>query len=52
MEDDAKVAKDAANRWTDNLYLISQWIERSRPNVTMKDLEKSFPIYKDLDYIA
>jgi len=22
MEDDSKVAKDAANRWTDNLYLI------------------------------
>ena len=22
MEDDSKVAKDAANRWTDNLFLI------------------------------
>ncbi len=26
MEDDSKMSKDAANRWTDNLYLIMQWI--------------------------
>ena len=52
MEEDSKIAKEAANRWTDNLYLISQWIERSRPSITMKELEKSFPVYKDLDYIS
>ena len=50
MEDDSKIAREAVNRWTDNLYMIYQWISRSRPNITMKDLEKSFPIYKDLDY--
>ena len=26
MQDDMKVAKDAVNRWTDNLYLVLQWI--------------------------
>ena len=26
MEGDGKVAKLAVNRWTDNLYLIQQWI--------------------------
>lgn len=52
MEVDSKIAKDATNRWTDNLFLISQWITNSRPNITMKDLEKSFPVYKELDHIA
>ena len=26
MEEDMKIAKDAVNRWTDNLYVILQWI--------------------------
>ena len=51
MEDDSKVAKDAANRWTDNLYLIQQWIQQIKPGFTSKELEKNFPIYKELDYI-
>ena len=51
MESDSKIAKDAVNRWTDNLYQILQWIQSTKPNLTQKDLEKSFPIYKDLDYL-
>jgi len=26
ISDDTKISKDAINRWTDNLYLILQWI--------------------------
>ena len=26
MNDDMKMAKDAVNRWTDNLNLVMQWI--------------------------
>ena len=51
MEDDSKVAKDAANRWTDNLYVIMQWIQQSKPGFTQKELEKNFPVYKELDYV-
>ncbi len=51
MEEDSKISKDAVNRWTDNLYLILQWIQQSKPNFTQKELEQSFPIYKNLDYI-
>jgi len=51
MEENSKIAKDACNRWTDNLYLIMQWIQASKPGLTQKELEKSFPIYKDLDYV-
>lgn len=37
---DTKVAKEAINRWTDNLYSIMQWIQNSRPEAGSSDLEK------------
>ena len=51
MEQDSKLARDAANRWTDNCFMILQWIQNSKPGFSSKELEKSFPIFKDLDYI-
>ena len=51
MEEDSKVARDAANRWTDNCFIILQWIQNSKPGFTQKDIEKNFPIFKELDYI-
>ncbi len=51
MKNDSKIARDAVNRWTDNLYLIQQWIQQSRPGFCGKELEKNFPIYKELDYV-
>ena len=46
-----KVAKDAVNRWTDNLYLLLQWIQDNKNGVTQEDLAKQFPVFKNLDYI-
>ena len=48
---DTKIAKEAINRWTDNLYVIMQWIQQSRPEASASDLEKQFPIFNNLDYI-
>ncbi|CAI2375837.1 unnamed protein product [Moneuplotes crassus] len=47
----AKVAKDAANRWTDNLFEVQSYITDKNPNITEEDLAKQFPILKDLDNI-
>jgi hypothetical protein len=51
IADDSKISKDSINRWTDNLFLILQWIQNSKPGFTQKELEQSFPIYKNLDYV-
>merc|ERR1712080_182471 len=51
ITDDTKIAKNSINRWTDNLYLILQWIQQSKPGFTQKELESSFPIYRGLDYV-
>ena len=51
IADDSKISKDSINRWTDNLFLILQWIQSSKPGFTQKELEQSFPIYKNLDYV-
>lgn len=48
---DTKISKDAINRWTDNLYTIMQWIQNSRPEASASDLEKQFPVFKNLDYL-
>ena len=31
ISQDTKIAKDSINRWTDNLFMIVQWIQQSRP---------------------
>ena len=51
ISQDTKISKDAINRWTDNLFLILQWIQQSWPGFMQKDLEGSFPIYRNLDYV-
>lgn len=51
IADDTKISKDSINRWTDNLFLILQWIQNSKPGFTQKELEGSFPIYRNLDYV-
>lgn len=51
ISSDTKISKDSINRWTDNLFLILQWIQQSKPGFTQKELESSFPIYKNLDYV-
>ena len=48
---DTKISKAAINRWTDNLFLIVQWIGQSRPGFSAADLSGSFPIFKNLDYV-
>lgn len=45
----AKVAKDAANRWTDNLFEMKSWVSDKNPNFTDDILEKQFPVLKNLD---
>ena len=39
IAEDTKISKDAINRWTDNLFLIVQWIQQSKPGFTQKELE-------------
>ena len=51
MEEDTKIAKIAVNRWTDNLYIIMQWIQNTKPSCNQKELEQNFPIYKNLEFM-
>ncbi|XP_030754265.1 meiotic nuclear division protein 1 homolog [Sitophilus oryzae] len=42
--------KDAANRWTDNIFAIKSWCKKKFP-VEDKDIDKQFGIPDDFDYI-
>ena len=44
-----KLAKDSANRWTDNLFEVKSWISDKNPNLTGSELEQQFPVLKNLD---
>ncbi|KAE8745592.1 hypothetical protein FOCC_FOCC007703 [Frankliniella occidentalis] len=46
-----KVAKEAANQWTDNIFTIKTWC-KDRCNVEESQIEKSFNIPADLDYLS
>lgn len=52
LDSDTAIAKSSANRWTDNCFLVSQWIREKKPGVTQEELEKNFGVLKDLDNIA
>ena len=49
MKKKKKIAQDAANRWTDNLYEVESWMKKQ--NIATEELQKNFPILKDLDYV-
>ncbi|ELK25356.1 Meiotic nuclear division protein 1 like protein [Myotis davidii] len=45
-----KVAKDAANRWTDNIFAIKSWAKR-KFGLEENKIDKNFGIPEDFDYI-
>ncbi|KAH1170069.1 meiotic nuclear division protein 1 homolog [Mauremys mutica] len=45
-----KVAKEAANRWTDNIFAIKSWAKR-KFGFEENRIDKSFGIPEDFDYI-
>jgi len=50
IEGDAKMAKEAINRWTDNIFAVQSWIGKKFPSVNQEDMSKQFEIPQDLDY--
>ncbi|XP_072192006.1 meiotic nuclear division protein 1 homolog [Excalfactoria chinensis] len=50
MRQTGKVAKEAANRWTDNIFAIKSWAKR-KFGFEESRIDKSFGIPEDFDYI-
>ncbi|KAK4874044.1 hypothetical protein RN001_013404 [Aquatica leii] len=50
MQDQIKGLKEAANRWTDNIFSVKSWCKR-KFNVEDQMLNKQFGISSDLDYV-
>ena len=42
-------SKSAANRWTENIFTIKDWMKDKNPNFTNSILESRFSILKNLD---
>lgn len=51
LESEISTAKDAANRWTDNVFSLKSWIKKKFP-VDENQINKQFGIPEDLDYIT
>eukprot|EP00055_Hartaetosiga_balthica_P001286 m.138198 g.138198 ORF g.138198 m.138198 type:complete len:205 (+) comp13611_c0_seq1:102-716(+) len=49
-ESDTKIAKEAANRWTDNVFAIKSWCQR-KFNIDPNTMDKQFGIPTDFDSI-
>ncbi|XP_069778988.1 meiotic nuclear division protein 1 homolog [Narcine bancroftii] len=45
-----KIAKDAANRWTDNIFTIKSWAKK-KFGFEQNQIDKTFGIPEDFDYI-
>ncbi|XP_069711832.1 meiotic nuclear division protein 1 homolog isoform X2 [Phaenicophaeus curvirostris] len=50
MRQTNKIAKEAANRWTDNIFSIKSWAKR-KFGFEESRIDKSFGIPEDFDYI-
>lgn len=50
LKSDAKKAQDAANRWTDNIFVLKKY-SRNELNIDNKDFDKMFELPVDFDYI-
>jgi len=51
MVTETKQALEAANRWTDNLFSIQEWVKKKFPSVDQTEFSKQFGIPEDLDYV-
>jgi len=51
IEHDSKVAIEAANRWTDNIWEIKKWCV-NKFNMDGKEIEKNWGIPEDFDYVT
>lgn len=45
-----KIARDAANRWTDNVFTVKSWAKK-KFGFENKQIDKTFGIPEDFDYI-
>lgn len=50
MRKETKIAHEAANRWTDNIFTIKSWCTK-KFGVEEKTIDKNFGIPEDFDYI-
>jgi len=48
---EAKKALESANRWTDNVFNLQEWIKKKFPSIGLDTFNKQFEIPDDLDYI-
>lgn len=48
--EEAKTAKEAANRWTDNVFIMQSWV-RDKFNMEAADFNKYFGVPSDFDNI-
>uniref|UniRef100_A0A0A9XLK5 Meiotic nuclear division protein 1 homolog n=1 Tax=Lygus hesperus TaxID=30085 RepID=A0A0A9XLK5_LYGHE len=49
-ENEIEIAKEAANRWTDNIFSVKSWC-KNKFNVEDSILDKQFGIPSELDYV-
>ncbi|CAG2119045.1 unnamed protein product, partial [Medioppia subpectinata] len=49
LQKDCTVAKEAVNRWTDNVFLVKSWC-KEKFNLEDAELNKQFDIPEDFDY--
>ncbi|ELU07005.1 hypothetical protein CAPTEDRAFT_204610 [Capitella teleta] len=50
MKEDVVVAKEAVNRWTDNVFSVKSWI-KNKFSFDDSTIDKQFGIPEDFDYI-
>lgn len=50
MAKETKIAREAVNRWTDNIFTIKSWCNK-KFGVEQKSIDKNFGIPEDFDYI-
>ncbi|XP_034244349.1 meiotic nuclear division protein 1 homolog [Thrips palmi] len=51
MKKEIKIAKEAANRWTDNIFSTKSWIKNRLSSMDDDVLDKRYGIPSDMDYI-
>ena len=51
LKKETMIAKEAVNRWTDNIYSIQSWVGKKYPTVNVNDLNQQFGVPDDMDYM-
>ena len=52
MKQRVYIAREGWNRWADNVYVVKDWMNKARPDLTLREMIIGFPIVGKISFMV